>query len=1078
MPDARQGVTEMTSSTKAKTATAYAVSIIAFWAVALPSGLPAEGESKLVSAAQRSQDVDRPVLEVPKSDSKPVIDGKLDEPCWKTAAATGPLEQEQGKPLESTTKAFVLRDAEHLYVGVTCGSSGRGPDEKEADEPPDISKQEHVALLIDSNHDRNSYYLIILTRGGTIEASYKEHSPPWHDPTWNRRKPRFECAKAVGEDGWSAEFSLPLAIFDKNKTLTSKIGLNIRRHDARTGQTHCWGGEFSNPARAGLLTGIPARKRFPVPPAANYAGCYRLDGGYRQGFNLPADTATDPEQDRPIRLGPGSTHPGTTGQVRIELEGFLLGGNVHARALIWDLAVDQRKGELYVLSAARRKSSIELRVFDRKGEYLRTVMPLSPTLSKESVSDLCRKTVLEGSTELIVPKLFETCGTEPSLYGEYWHLPQSLALAPNGDLIMSNLFKRTLWRMRPDGSLPPEGWTSIHNPRRNEPFESAGWLIGPWHATGLAPYLSYGKFCLPDFCFDGQGDLYVSGGVWSPLSQFYSTNWEVPGRGQGEAVWKYRLSKGTKLEGVRDFVSSGKTKTSQTGQGHLGVEGKAGQDHAHFNQPCGLAVDGTHLIVADSGNNRLQVFEENGRLAASIRSFKREGRDVPLGQPTALAIDRQRHLYVLALVESETGQSLRRLIKLQSWREPRLLALSEPLDADTIRIALDGGVNPPLVWIANGAGRGTLLQLSGDDLSRKGEWADDGEKLSSPGQYGYLPILNIDPQTGHLYVEDDSYYHRSVYGTVYRLDQNGKILKKWPPLPFNNVPDWNGEPVYSLAHATPIFRYPEEPLFLDSLFANDGRIYRWKRGEKTAEILRFDRAGRPIPFETGGTNTLVVDRRPKGSQRNHFVYRGLDVDAEGNIYYVNSQNAVDVYDSDGNLRKPALLQLIDTRGLLVDQQGSLYVLSCPRGPTKTEEGDWTPRHLYLSKFPPSGGEPIWSRRWEGVLGCGAGRVAWMQTTCVCLTPRVHQALDGKGYLYIANKFSVGVIDCETGRLVGEFGSYGNMDCLGKGGAHPHPELPFGTISALAVWKDRLFVVDAMNARIAKCRIVYEKRGHQ
>jgi len=92
---------------------------------------------------------------------------------------------------------------------------------------------------------------------------------------------------------------------------------------------------------------------------------------------------------------------------------------------------------------------------------------------------------------------------------------------------------------------------------------------------------------------------------------------------------------------------------------------------------------------------------------------------------------------------------------------------------------------------------------------------------------------------------------------------------------------------------------------------------------------------------------------------------------------------------------------------------------------------------------------------------------------MCRTSRIHQALDGKGYLYLAGKFSVQVIDCETGRLVGEFGSYGNADCLGKGSAHPHPELPFGTISALAVWKDRLFVVDVLNRRITKCRIIYD-----
>jgi len=1018
--------------------------------------------------AAQNDGANRPVLRVPECASELVMDGRLDEPIWKRAAATGLLKLEQGEPGASRTSAFVWRDTDRLYVGVTCGTSDSAVNQQEPAPPEDTEQRDHVAVLIDSNGDGNSYYLIVLTKQGAVRASYQERYPPWHDPTWNRRRPRFQCTAAARENGWSAEFSLPFEIFDKNKTLAPTIGFNLRRFDSRERQTYCWCGSFSNPAESGFLTGIPERKRIPAPPAAAFAGCYQLDGGYRQGFNMPLDVGSGKVDDRPVQLGPGSTHPESTGEVRIELEAFLMGGNVHARALIWDLAVDEKKGELFVLSAARRKSAIELRVFDRQGDYLRTIMPFNPTLPRDSVRDLCRRTVSEGAVELVVPKLFETCGTEPSLYGEYWHMPQSLAIAPNGDLIMSNLFKRTLWRMKPDGSLPADGWTSIHHPQRNEPFESAGWLIGPWHANGLKPYLAYGKFCLPDLCFDDRGDLYVSGGVWSPLSQFYSTNWEVPGRGQGEAVWKYRLLEGTRLESARDFHFSGTTRTGGAGHARLGLEGQPGSDDAHFHQPCGLAVD-DHLVVADSGNHRLQVFGNDGRLAASVRSFEREGTDVPLRHPTGLAMDRDGHLFVLTLIDSA-----KRLIKLESWREPRLLAVSQPLQPDTVRIALDGGVDPPLIWIANGAGRGTLLQLAGDDLSVAGQWSDDGRTLSSPVQYGYLPALNIDPQTGHLYVEDDSYYHRGVYGEVYRVNQDGHVLKKWPPLPFNELPDWNGEPIYDQAHATPTFRYAEEPLFLDSLFGKDGKIYRWRRDAKTVQILRLDRDGKPVPFRATGTHALVVDQLPQRTvqPRNHFVFRGLDVDAQGNIYHVNSRNSVDRFDSEGNPHGKDLLQLIDTRGLLVDDQGDLYVLSCPRGPGKTEEGHWTPRALFLSKYHATGGKPIWSRRWEGILGCGAGRVAWMQTTCVCLTPRLHQALDGKGYFYVANQFSVQVIECETGRLVGEFGSYGNMDCLGKGSAHPHPELPFGVISALAVWKDRLFVLDGMNARIAKCRIVY------
>ena len=62
----------------------------------------------------------RPMLRVPVTDSKPVIDGKLDESFWKDAARTGPLTVAQGEPAKSQTEAFIFRDAEHLYVGVMC----------------------------------------------------------------------------------------------------------------------------------------------------------------------------------------------------------------------------------------------------------------------------------------------------------------------------------------------------------------------------------------------------------------------------------------------------------------------------------------------------------------------------------------------------------------------------------------------------------------------------------------------------------------------------------------------------------------------------------------------------------------------------------------------------------------------------------------------------------------------------------------------------------------------------------------------------------------------------------------------
>jgi hypothetical protein len=876
--------------------------------------------------------------------------------------------------------------------------------------------------------------------------------------------------------------ALPFEIFNKNKTLASQIGFNVRRAGMPGDETHSWCGASSNPGEQGILTGIPARDNLPGPE-------YSTRGLEFSRFYRPPNKAgrafLAEEQRRTIELGPGSAHAGTTGEVKLELEGFLLAGDPHARGIIWDLAVDEQKGELYVLADTRPVRGVaELRVFDRRGNYLRTIMPLNPTLPCSSVRDICRKTAREGGTELVIPKLFEPWG-ELSMYGDWHHQPQKIALAPNGDLIMSNICKGILWRMRPDGSLPPEGWTSVYDRERNEPFESTVWTKDMWHCHGLKNYLPFSALRYPYFCLDPNGLLYVSAGQSSRPTKLYayhfevgeqegSYHWEMDGREEREAcVWKCQLQPGAKYERRGSFGG--------------------------FAEPSGLVLDGNHLIVADAGNNRLQVLEEDGRVAASITHYQHEGKKEPLNGPTALAIDRRKNLYVLvgpeprpkdprdertlALVQKavvaaagKPPEAPRKVIKLKSWRQPQLLAVSQPVHQDVLQIALDAGVSPPLVWVANGAGPGSLVQLAGDDLVLKAKWAGSDDRLSYPRQSGNQPILNIDPQTGQLYVEDDSNYRLKQYGTVYRLDQDGDVLAKWPPFFFDDGGLQMTSPWFTLNYQRH-FRYPQEPLFIDSIFGKDGRVYRWKLEQDKVQILRFDRAGKPLPFKAAGTHALLVDY-PMQANFWHEVYHGMDVDRHGNIYYVAKvdvdeksrpvsaiaalHHQVNLYDADGKLKTRGLLVLDCVRGIQVDDEGNLYALYRPA------ERPWED-YLALSKFSPSGGDPLWSRRWEG-------SIAWAQVPnppCHCTTSRFHQTLDGKGYLYAAGKYSVQVIDCETGKLAGEFGSYGNLDCRGKGSPYPHPELPFGGISALSVWKDRLFVVDVLNRCIVKCRIVYQ-----
>ncbi len=892
-------------------------------------------------------------VDVPVASAPPSVDGRLDDPCWGSAA--------------TLSFARVCRDADRLYVGVA--PAGR------------------VDLAINANGDGNSFYLLSVGPDGAVQTTYREVNPPWYDVSW---KPKLEAKVSAS----GLELALPFSIFHLNRTLAPAIGFEIRR------EGEAW---------SGRLKGIPARA-FPFP------------GG---------------DGPPPLALGPGSAHPGTTGEVRIELEGFLF-EDPHARGQVWDLAVREKTGELYVLSVPRIRACPEIQVFDRGGKYLRTVMPFNPSLPREAVMDLAAATAVEGGTSLVLPRRFEIFGAvETSLYGEWWHFPQKMAFAPDGDLILTNLYRGTVWRLRPDGSLPKEGWTSVYNPGRNEPFESTvdigvkhrGRLdiMEEWYAVRTDSYLPFPELFYPYLAFDRDGRLLISRGLHYKSSGLeslakYGVFWEVPRNPERQlpdtaAVWwTLKLAGGAKVEEMRGHGFDGKEEPLPLPGG---VPGR--KEPGTFVGECGLAVDGEHVILSDRKDGRLRVYDAARRPVKTLEGF---------AKPSAMAVDAKGALYVLV------DDGAKKVVKLRGWREPEVLATSAPLHREALQIAIDRSAG--LLWVANGDGAGSIVQLGGDDLAVRGKWGDAGQALSSPVQQGYVPILNVDPVTGHLYVEDDSHYRFGKRGETYRLDADGKVLKR-----LNAV--------------------PKEMPRLETLFGRDGNLYWWEQGK----IWRYDRSGKPLPFKATGSEALVVDAKV-----HHVgVYMGMDVDADGTIYCVTAQSKLNVYDADGTLKKEGFLDLKGAvRGIQVDDEGHLFTLSRKTAGIVQDTilEVYNASLLEVSKYSPGGGQPIWSMPWTGITGRDQVLVAG----CGCLRPRLHQALDGKGYLYAAGWNSIRVIDTRTGKVVGEFGSYGNVDCRGKGSASPHPELPFGTISALAVHKDRIYVVDQLNRRIVKCRIRY------
>ena len=69
--------------------------------------------------------------------------------------------------------------------------------------------------------------------------------------------------------------------------------------------------------------------------------------------------------------------------------------------------------------------------------------------------------------------------------------------------------------------------------------------------------------------------------------------------------------------------------------------GSSGSGKGELKQPFGVATDGKHILVVDSGNRRLQIFTKEGIFAGMIESV-----DDPFDQPRGMAITKEGKVYV------------------------------------------------------------------------------------------------------------------------------------------------------------------------------------------------------------------------------------------------------------------------------------------------------------------------------------------------------------------------------------------------------------------------------------------------
>jgi hypothetical protein len=160
------------------------------------------------------------------------LDGRLDEPDWQAAPATGgfvQIEPQQGQPAAEGTTVRVLFDGEHLYFAFDCIDSAGRSGVRSPDFGRDFDSEsfDHVAVVLDPFSDGRSAQVFAVTSFGVQRDLETAENGTRQDEDWNaawtarahftptgwsadsRRSRGHRAPSCPGLDGWKSHAVIP-----------------------------------------------------------------------------------------------------------------------------------------------------------------------------------------------------------------------------------------------------------------------------------------------------------------------------------------------------------------------------------------------------------------------------------------------------------------------------------------------------------------------------------------------------------------------------------------------------------------------------------------------------------------------------------------------------------------------------------------------------------------------------------------------------------------------------------------------------------------------------------------------------
>ena len=196
-----------------------------------------------------------PIAHATRTTIAPVLDGKLDDACWKaTQPITGFRRYGSNEPASHQATGYIAFDDDNIYIAIRCDEPNPEAIVASAVSADDVFGDDSVEIFLKPHNNKTQFFQFGVSAGGhhfdAIRFTSGGMDAEWESPV--------DSASAIGNDHWSTEVRIPLYALALSPDVTSTWRVNLARNKKRPDSLSAIGvdGIYTEPHKYAELKGL------------------------------------------------------------------------------------------------------------------------------------------------------------------------------------------------------------------------------------------------------------------------------------------------------------------------------------------------------------------------------------------------------------------------------------------------------------------------------------------------------------------------------------------------------------------------------------------------------------------------------------------------------------------------------------------------------------------------------------------------------------------------------------------------------------------------------------------------------